>query len=261
MAAKLSSAIKLPALRRAARSTVDLLFPPSCLNCNASLNEFNDVEDDSDVGFCETCTGEMQRGDWPVCLRCASRVPKLTQPSERCGHCQDQKLWFDRTLALGDYDGILREQCLAMKTDRSERLATAVGKLMADRFGQDLLEQSPDALVPVPMHGWRRMVRGTNAPAGIAACLARELGLPVFLGRLRRKRNSQPQLGLSNPARFRNVRGDLQVAASYDLEAPHVVLVDDVMTTGATCSEAARVLKRAGAQRVTVFVAARTASY
>ena len=178
-----------------------------------------------------------------------------------CAHCREQKLWFDRAIALGDYDGLLRDQALAMKTDRSERLARALGQLIAARLSDEIDETPPDAIVPAPMHAWRRLARGTNPPAALAATLGRELGLPVFSGLLYRRRNTQPQLGLSQPARFRNVRGEMQVRKSYLFDAPHVLLVDDILTTGATCSEAARMLKRAGAARVTVLVAARTASF
>ena len=150
---------------------------------------------------------------------------------------------------------------MAMKRDRSERLANAFGRLIAVRQGDALRALQPDAIVPVPMHAWRRFARGTNPPAALAASLGRMLGLPTFPRALVRHRHPQPQVGLSRPARFRNVRGQMQVKKSYSLEAPHVLLVDDTLTTGATCSEAARMLKRAGAAQVTVVVAARTLSY
>ena len=147
-----------------------------------------------------------------------------------------------------------------MKTDRSERIANAVGKQMAARFGAGLRDLQLDGIVPIPMHAWRRLARGTNPPAALATSLGRALGLPVFSRLLYRKRNTQPQLGLSQPARLRNVRGSMQIRNRYRFEAPRLLLVDDILTTGATCSEAARMLKRAGAARVTVIVAARTLS-
>ena len=161
-------------------------------------------------------------------------------------------------LALGSYAGLLREQAVLMKTDRSERIAKALGQLMAAELGAALREIELDAIVSVPMHAWRRLARGTNPPAALAATLGRELRLPVFSQLLVRRRNTRPQIGLSQPARFRNVRNELQLRASYQLKAPHVLLIDDILTTGATCSEAARMLKHSGAARVTVLVAART---
>ena len=243
-------------IRRIAAGAVDLLFPAACLACHTELDTTADR-----IGYCYECREEMRRGDWPVCRRCAARVPEIPGAVSECGHCCQEKLWFDRTLALGEYGGLLRDQVLAMKVDRSERLAGAMGQWMAARLGNELRNVQADAIVPVPMHAWRRLVRGTNPPGALAVPLGRELGLPVFPRMLARRRNSQPQVGLSRSARFRNIRGEILVKKSYSLDAPHVLLVDDTLTTGATCSEAARMLKRAGAAEVTVVVAARTLSY
>ncbi|NOZ40644.1 MAG: ComF family protein [Planctomycetes bacterium] len=243
-------------LNRLTEGAVDLLYPAQCLACYAELEETPDR-----IGFCLDCRDEMGRGDWPVCQRCAARVPKIPGAVPECAHCCEEKLWFDRALALGEYEGLLRSQVLAMKTDRSERLAGALGQLIAVRMGDELRVLQPDAIVPVPMHAWRRLARGTNPPAALATTLGKELGLPTFSRLLVRSRNTQPQVGLSRPARFRNIRGEMRVRKSYSMEAPHVLLVDDTLTTGATCSEAARMLKRAGAAKVTVVVAARTLIY
>ncbi len=250
------SIVRTPLLRRLAEGAVDLLFPANCLACHAELHQASDR-----IGYCIDCRYEMTRGKWPVCQRCAARVPKIPGPVSECGHCRGQKFWFDRAVALGDYEGLLREQALAMKTDRSERLANSLGKLMAARLGKDLCESPPDFVAPVPMHAWRRLARGTNPPAAMATSLGHGLELPVSSRLLFRRRNSQPQVGLSHPARFRNIRGEIGVRKRYPLATAHVLLVDDILTTGATCSEAARMLKKAGAAEVTVVVAARTASY
>lgn len=240
-------------LRRLVEGAVDLLFPANCLGCQTDLSEEADR-----IGFCTVCRKLMLRGDEPVCSRCASPVPAIPGDVPECIRCREQKLWFDQTLALGSYDAMLRAQALIMKTDRTERLALALGQMMAAQFGERLREQQLDGIVSVPMHAWRRLARGTNPPAALASTLGRELGLPVFSGLLQRRHNTQPQIGLSQPARFRNVRNEMQVRASFHLASPHVLLVDDILTTGATCSEAARILKQAGAARVTVVVAART---
>ena len=246
--------VRTPLLRRLTEGAVDLLFPASCLACQAELEQSSDR-----VSFCCACRDAMTQSDQAVCLRCASRVPELPGEVAQCARCRDQKLWFDRALALGEYDGLLREQALLMKNDRSERLANALGQFIALQFGNRLRALQLDAIVPVPMHTTRRLIRGTNPPVAMAASLSRSLNLPMFPHLLHQLRNTQPQIGLSQPARFRNVHGRLLARKSYSLEAPHVLLVDDILTTGATCSEAARSLKRAGATQVTVLVAARTA--
>ena len=243
-------------LKRVGLGAVDLLFPANCLACNVELKGATNRSN-----YCSDCRHEIGRGDWPVCRTCASRVPSIPGAVDECGNCRERKFAFDRVFALGDYEGLLREQILAMKTDRSERIAHALGQLMSERFADDLRRWRPDAIVSVPMHPRRRLSRGTNPPAALATTLGRELGLPTHTKLLCRRRNTQPQIGLSHAARIRNVRGEMQTRASYLLEAPHLVLIDDTLTTGATCSEASRVLKRAGAAQVTVLVAARTSSF
>ncbi len=250
------TAVRSHWFRRLTEGALDLLFPANCLACNSELEPTSDR-----IGFCFDCRDKMGRSDEPVCRRCAARVPKIPGTVPDCAHCRGQKLWFDRALALGEYEGVLRDQVLLMKNDRSERLASALGQMMVARLAGDWQALQPDAIVSVPMHAWRRLARGTNPPAALAATVGRELGLPTFSRLLARRRNTQPQVGLSRPARFRNIHGEMQVRKSYSIKAPHVLLVDDTLTTGATCSEAARMLKRAGAAQVTVLVAARTLSY
>jgi predicted amidophosphoribosyltransferase len=117
-----------------------------------------------------------------------------------------------------------------------------------------------DVVVPVPMHWRRRLVRGTNSAAVLAEILASRLRAPLAAGLLRRRKYTKPQFECTPPQRWDNVRRAFSVASGYHLDDAHVVLVDDILTTGATCSEAARELRRCGAMCVTVVVAARSIS-
>jgi ComF family protein len=175
-----------------------------------------------------------------------------------CSHCRGDKLRFSRTIALGNYEGLLRQLVMRMKTDRNELIARTLVELAWQELGPALAELRPNVVTAVPMHPWRRWRRGTNPPRTVAEHLAEKLGVPAAGGMLRLRRNVPAQVGLSRPARFRNVAGEMAVRASYHLEAARVLVVDDILTTGATCSEAARVLRRAGAEEVAVFVLART---
>jgi predicted amidophosphoribosyltransferase len=145
-----------------------------------------------------------------------------------------------------------------MKEDATDRLAGAFGKLIALRFGKTIRELEPDAVVPIPMHVWRRLSRRANPPVSLAATIGRQLGLPVETNLLSWQRDTSAQLGLSQQGRFRNMRDVMRVRPGYRLDAPRLLLVDDILTTGATCSEAARVLKRSGAAEVSVVVVGRT---
>jgi predicted amidophosphoribosyltransferase len=145
-----------------------------------------------------------------------------------------------------------------MKDDASGRLANMFGRLIAQQFAEAIREFKPDAVAPIPMHVWRRLSRRANPPVSLAAAIGRRLGLPVEPNLLHWQRDTSAQVGLSRQGRFRNMRGVMRVRPGYRLDAPRLLLVDDILTTGATCSEAARVLKRSGAAEVAVVVVGRT---
>ncbi len=240
-------------LHRVGGRAVDLLFPPGCVVCGVELEEFPDG-----VALCDQCQSALPRLAWATCERCAARVPEIPGPTPDCKHCRDHKIQFDQTLALGAYDGLLRDLVLEMKEDASNRLANAFGKRIANHWGEAIRALKPDVVVPIPMHAWRRLSRRANPAAALAGALARQLGLGVEPNLLQWRSDASAQVGLSQRGRFRNMRGVMQVRHGYRLDAPRVLVVDDILTTGATCSEAARALKRAGAAQVTVVVVGRT---
>jgi len=208
--------------------------------------------------LCGDCRDKLPLIDWPVCSRCAAPVPEVEGVQLACSHCRADKLRFNGTIALGSYEGLLRQLVMRIKTDRDELIARTLVELAWRELEPALRNLQSDQIAAVPMHPWRRWRRGTNPPRTIAERLAEKLGVPAAGRMLRLKRNVPAQVGLSRPARFRNVAGEMAVRASYPLKGAHVLVVDDVLTTGATCSEAARVLRRAGAADVSVFVLART---
>jgi ComF family protein len=239
--------------RRTHAAAVDLLFPPRCGACGGDM-----ADAAGDDLVCHACRGELQFIDWPVCERCAAPVPTAGGATLDCMYCRGARLKFDRTIALGSYDGLLRQWILRMKEDRSRLAARGLCELAWQRCGDQLRQTPFDVVAAVPMHAWRRWQRGVNPPADVAERLARKLGVPAAPWMLRTRRNIPPQIGLSRPGRFRNVAGEMALRSGYSLQAAHVLVVDDILTTGATASEAARVLKQAGAARVTVFVLGRT---
>jgi len=240
-------------LRQLGSRAVDLMFPPGCIVCGVELEELLDG-----VALCGKCRSASARLAWATCARCAARVPEIPGSTPDCKHCRDHKIQFDQTFALGAYDGLLRDLVLEMKGDVSNRLANAFGKLISLHWGRAIRAIKPDVVVPIPMHAWRRLSRRANPAAALAASLGRQLGLGVEADLLQWRRDASAQVGLSQRGRFRNMRGVMQVRCSYELDAPRVIVVDDILTTGATCSEAARALKRAGAAQVTVVVVGRT---
>ena len=208
--------------------------------------------------FCLKCLQLIAPELGECCLRCGAILPVEIEPTEQCPACKDFSLKFDAVFPLGRYDGALREVVLKTKRVAGEALSLSVGRLLAVRLRDKIVAFRPQAVVPIPMH-WRRwLIRGMNGPELLAECLGRKLGLPV-VRMLRRRRYTIPQKDLLPRERFRNVRDafGLRRWPRQRWQDARVLLVDDILTTGATCSEAARLLKQAGAAAVAVAVVAR----
>jgi ComF family protein len=146
---------------------------------------------------------------------------------------------------------------LRIKRPQERALAISLGHLLAHEKNSDLTAWQVDAVIPVPMHWSRRIWRGANSPETIAERLSRRLAVPLASHLLIRRRRTQPQASLSPTRRMANVRGAFRADKHPDLKGARLLLVDDIMTTGATLNEAAKVLRRAGAAFVGVVVLAR----
>lgn len=229
---------------------LDLLFPPVCLACNL------DLPDTAQILLCDACTSAMTQPARPCCPRCGT-VSNATAVGARCLACQDRDFRFDALVALGDYQNELRDAVLRTKRAPGEPLAMALSGLLWREHQQRLRGWNIDVVVPIPAHWARRILRGTNSPEIMGSELSRKLAVPRACF-LRRRRRTRPQGALAPSRRVKNVRGAFRLQHAGDFQQARVLLIDDVVTSGATCSEAAKVLKRAGAQFVAVAAIART---
>lgn len=235
------------------RAAMNLLFPPRCALCDADLG---DPEDG--LLLCGECQAQMAPREWCGCPRCGVHRHPSAPAGLHCPACRASRFGFDGVVPLGSYGGLLRDAVLKMKRAAGEPLSAAAGEYLVRRRGAQIASLRPELVVPIPMHWRRRLVRQTNSPDLLAERLARFLGVPLLDRALRRCRNTLPQKGLPPRERFENVRGAFHAAAKRDLRGTRILLVDDVLTTGATCSEAARLLKdTCGAKMVFVAVLAR----
>ncbi|MFZ5833592.1 MAG: ComF family protein, partial [Planctomycetota bacterium] len=160
---------------------------------------------------------------------------------------------------LGRYEDRLRDLVLEMKRPDGQGLAAAIGQWFVVRRGEELGLLRPQLVAPIPHH-WQRWLRQpASSPHTLARELARGLGVPVKRELLRCQRKLKRQHDLLPRERFRNVRGAFALGGSTAVNGLRILLVDDILTTGATCSEAARTLKRAGAAWVGAAIVARAA--
>ncbi|MFV1966836.1 MAG: phosphoribosyltransferase family protein [Pirellulaceae bacterium] len=232
---------------------LDLLFPPQCSLCSIPLEPGT-----QQPCICRVCQNVLSDRRHPNCPRCARPLPDARLAnSSVCPTCKVRTFRFSRALALGVYCGALREAVLRIKRLGNEPLTLALGSLLAETLSKAEFGASPDLLVPVPAHWSRRLQRGCNAPDLLAEAAAGHLHIPVAPDLVVCRRKTRKQGILLPSERLRNVRGAFAVSAGYVLDGAHVLVVDDVMTTGATANEIAKILLRAGASEVSFAVVAR----
>jgi len=192
----------------------------------------------------------------PRCVRCAARLAECLADGQRCDRCRRGPPAFSATRVLGDYErgSVLRDWVLALKHGGRADLAGPLGRALARRG----LAEDPCgvALVPVPLHPWRRLERGYDQAALLARSASMEAELPL-LPVLRRRRWTPVQGAPGAASRRANVHGAFEVLPRARVAGRALWLVDDVLTSGATASECARVLRRAGAAWVGVLALAR----
>ena len=218
------------------------LFPLRCVVCGGAGAAGRDL--------CTACHAALP---WqgPACLHCALPLPQAGV----CGHCLGQPPPLDATRAVFDYGFPLDRLLPRLKFHGDFAAGRVLAQAMAERCAA---LPRPDAIVPIPLHRTRLRQRGYDQARELATPLARALHLPLLANALQRRKTTTAQSRLDAVARQRNLRDAFVVADRTDVPA-HVVLVDDVMTTGATLHAAARALRGAGVQRVDAWVCARVA--
>jgi ComF family protein len=172
----------------------------------------------------------------------------------RCALCRLGLRGFDAVYSYGSYEGTLRELVHLFKYGGVRPLARSFGRFLVDAVPRDT---AFDIVVPMPLHWFKQWQRGFNQADLLAREIGNKWGVPVR-NVIRRRRATLPQAGLTNAKRRANMRGAFQIRRGRPLDGMRVLLVDDVVTTGATASACARVLKRAGAAHVALLALART---
>lgn len=207
-------------------SIVDAIYPPKCIVCDAILN------------------GEMGY----ICTDCNSRINWLESDFFSVSL---KKQAFDLARSLAAYDGAWQEVVHGFKYNNRTDFACVLGEMLSRQVDYEY-----DLITAVPLHPKRLRERGYNQSALLAKVVAKETGFKCNLSVFKRAKYSAPQVGLAKEERMENIKGAFEFCGGGKINAD-ILLIDDVMTTGATVNECAKVLKRAGAGRVDVMTIAR----
>lgn len=218
------------------------LFPPTCLLCGDAGTQGRDL--------CESCARSLPYNH-PACPRCA--LPLEFESESPCGECQRHPPVYDRSFALFHYEEPARHLITSLKFHARYPCARLLGDMLADALAD--IDDPPELLIPVPLHRGRYHERGYNQTLEIARNLSRRLEIPLDFASCIRSRLTQPQTQLKSKERRRNVRKAFALAKP--IKADHVAILDDVVTTGATVNELAKLLRKAGVKRIDVWACAR----
>jgi ComF family protein len=220
----------------------DCLFPPTCILCGNEGFSSRDI--------CYSCYCRLPRNDHS-CYRCAEILEGAD--TGLCGRCLSRSPAFDSTHAPFIYQGAVSHLITSLKFNARYRNARLLGMLLAENLKQNA--DKPDRIIPVPLHKASYRRRGYNQAIEIARTVAKELQIPLDLFSCVRRRDTPHQTGLAAKQRRKNIKNAFAVVKPID--AAHIAIIDDVMTTGSTAHELAALLKKAGVLRVEVWVCAR----
>jgi len=228
----------------------DLLLPAVCGACGSG-----EVAAD---GLCQRCGRELlSMVALPYCPRCAATIgPNVPVRQDGCAACPTVLGRFAEVIRLGPYGPPLRSMIQQLKYHRQEVMLRRLGDLLCQAVAARADVETLDVVMPVPMHWRRRLARRYDHARAIAAELAGRLGLPLG-DELVRAKYTPPQVQLPRTRRVEVIRGAFALRSNVAVRGAHVLLVDDVTTTGATASEAARTLLSGQASKVTLAVMAK----
>ncbi len=221
---------------------IDKLFVRMCVLCDYRQ---------SDTGLCHFCAEILPLND-NYCCHCGQPLDAPGSPGIPCGACQVKPPALDKARAPCRYEFPVDAALKKLKFNRRLAFVPPLARLLLPVMAAEFPEC--DVLVPVPLHRWRQVKRGFNQAHELCRCLARHTGLPI-LDTAFRDRATPSQSGLNAAARSKNLRGAFTVKSLNAYR--HPLIVDDVITTGATCNELARALKSAGAETVGAIAIAR----
>jgi competence protein ComFC len=231
------------------RAVASLFYPALCAVCHAPITRGQYV--------CQRCLDKAQRIAPPFCAKCSEPFSGAITGEFTCGNCADRRLAFDAAVSAYRSRGVVRFLILQFKYNRQLHLRHPVAEWLQEAMNDPRLsERRFDIMVPVPLHPARLRERGFNQAQVLANILAQRINVPLIRA-LDRTRYTTTQTAFDRTERMENLRGAFRLRKNINVRGLQVLLVDDILTTGSTLSECARVLRQTGAHSVYAVTAAR----
>lgn len=234
---------------------ISLIFPRRCEICDRGLSPSRSLP------LCVEHAREIIPTEAPVCGKCGRKMFGESVESLVCARCRSMRVSYDAGYSACLYEGTLRELVHRFKYTKRRYLGWFLGELIVNYVREHADGFRYEGIIPVPLHWRRYWSRGFNQAADLARPLSRRYRLPVLRRSLRRVRYTRPQVSLGPEERRTNIRGAFRVRRPARVAGKKLLLIDDVITTGATLNECARVLKGAGATEVTIVTVAHPSGF
>jgi competence protein ComFC len=236
-------------IRSVCNTLIELFYPSNCVGCGNAQSP--------GVFLCERCKQSVHRIVAPYCNVCSRPFEGALSGIFACPNCEDRRPAFDCVVSKYHAKGLLRELIHRFKYGRQYYLRGVLAEYLIEAMLDERIQGLPaDGLVPVPLHPTRLRERGFNQAEALAEAVFKRKGVPI-LRCIRRKRYTQTQTRFDRSERMLNLRNSFAMRKNSDVRDKHLVLLDDILTTGSTLHECALVLREAGAATVRAITVAR----
>jgi ComF family protein len=236
-----------------ARKLLSSLFPSRCILCRQTVVE---AVTGQHIEICLPCYQALPKND-RTCSRCALPLPDDIDGNVLCGRCVNKRPLYDYSRSLFLYEDDVISLIHQLKFGEKIGYARSIGEMLLSVVNDDLLPEQgrPDCIIPVPLHNKRLRARGYNQSTEISRVMAKKLAIPIAYDAVVRTRHTKAQMDLKAKDRQKNIKGAFSVIDVKKFS--HVLIIDDVVTTGSTVNELAKMLKDKGVERVGVLSVAR----
>ncbi|MDD5617749.1 MAG: ComF family protein [Candidatus Omnitrophica bacterium] len=233
-------------------SFIDIIYPPLCATCNKPNHQ------KENKGYiCDECFYGIKRHIPPFCSKCGRSLNDMENISRGiCASCMDKQYYFDRAHSLCVYKGDIKELIHRFKYNQKLQYKIIFEKLIREFLQNFNILRDIDLIIPIPLHPARLREREYNQSQIIASIAGGLLEKPVEADILFRIRNTKPQIELNEKTRIKNISGCFTVRNTDKIKSKSVLLIDDVLTTGTTLSEAAQVIKKYNPDKISVLTLA-----